>query len=158
MTTLPADDPLATALTTAIHTGDTDRLRQLLHDHSDLATRINGRSPLHIATDWPGHFPNVANTIAVLVDAGAKVNARSQGSHTETPLHWAASSDNVEALDALLDAGADNDAHRRRDARPPRSREDLLPRCHKRRSERGFLGRLPRRSTAVRRTPPRPRR
>lgn len=65
---------------------------------------------MHIATDWPGHFPNVANTIAVLVDAGAEVNARFQGSHSETPLHWAASSDDVEALDALLDAGADIDA------------------------------------------------
>ncbi len=111
MTTLPADDPLATALTTTIHTGDTDRLRQLLHDHPEIATaRINGRSPLHIATDWPGHFPDVANTIVALVDAGADVNARFQGSHTETPLHWAASSDDVEALDALLDAGADIDA------------------------------------------------
>ncbi|SDN32115.1 Ankyrin repeat-containing protein [Lentzea albidocapillata subsp. violacea] len=111
MTTPSADDSLATALTTAIHTGDTDGLRQHLRDRPALATaRINGRSPLHIATDWPGHFPNVANTIAVLVDAGAEVNARFQGSHSETPLHWAASSDDVEALDALLDAGADIDA------------------------------------------------
>ena len=39
--------------------------------------------------------------------AGADVNARFTGPHTETPLHWAASSDDVEALDALLDAGAD---------------------------------------------------
>lgn len=111
MTTLPADNPLATALTTAIHTGDTDGLRQLLRDHPDLATaRIGGRSTLHIATDWPGNFPNVANTIAVLVDGGAEVNARFRGSHSETPLHWAASSDDVEALDALLDAGADINA------------------------------------------------
>jgi ankyrin repeat protein len=29
------------------------------------------------------------------------------GSHSETALHWAASSDDVEALDALLDFGAD---------------------------------------------------
>ena len=38
---------------------------------------------------------------------GADVNARFTGPHGETPLHWAASSDDIEALDALLDAGAD---------------------------------------------------
>jgi len=46
----------------------------------------------------------------VLVAAGADVNARFTGPHSETPLHWAASSDDVEALDALLDAGADIEA------------------------------------------------
>jgi hypothetical protein len=108
---LPADDPRAEALTAAIRTGDTDALRQLLRDHPELAAaRIDGRSPLHIATDWPGHFPNVADTVGVLVDAGADVNARFVGSHRETPLHWAASSGDVEALDALLDAGADIEA------------------------------------------------
>ncbi len=34
------------------------------------------------------------------------MNARSEGANEQTPLHWAASSDDVEALDALLDAGA----------------------------------------------------
>ncbi len=34
------------------------------------------------------------------------MNARSDGANEQTPLHWAASSDDVEALDALLDAGA----------------------------------------------------
>ena len=64
------------------------------------------RTLLHVATDWPGHFPNGAATIAALVEAGADVNARFTGPHTETPLHWAASSDDVAVLDALLDAGA----------------------------------------------------
>ncbi|MFI6096526.1 ankyrin repeat domain-containing protein [Lentzea sp. NPDC051213] len=111
MMALTADDELAMALTNAIRTGDADGLRDLLRDRPDLVTaRIDGRSPLHIATDWPGHFPHVATTIAVLVESGAEVNARFRGTHTETPLHWAASSDDVEALDALLDAGADIDA------------------------------------------------
>jgi ankyrin repeat protein len=45
-----------------------------------------------------------------LAAAGADVDARFSGAHGETPLHWAASSDDVDALDALLDAGADIDA------------------------------------------------
>jgi uncharacterized protein len=48
--------------------------------------------------------------VATLVNAGADVNARFSGPHTETPLHWAASNDDVEVLDALLDAGADIEA------------------------------------------------
>jgi ankyrin repeat protein len=68
------------------------------------------RSLLHVVTDWPGHFPNGAAIVHALVDAGADVNARFTGPHTETPLHWAASSDDVEVLDALLDAGADIEA------------------------------------------------
>jgi ankyrin repeat protein len=68
------------------------------------------RTLLHAATDWPGHFPRVGESIAALVEAGADPDARFAGPHRETPLHWAASSDDVEALDALLDAGADIEA------------------------------------------------
>ena len=92
----------------AVHAGDVAALAQLLREDPWLATtRIGGRTLLHVATDWPGHFPNVRATIGALVEAGADVNARFEGAHSETPLHWAASSDDVEALDALLDAGAD---------------------------------------------------
>ncbi len=65
------------------------------------------RSLLHVATDWPGHYPDVATSIGVLVAAGTDVDARFRGPHEETPLHWAASSDDVDALHALLDNGAD---------------------------------------------------
>jgi ankyrin repeat protein len=68
------------------------------------------RTLLHVVTDWPGHYPNGPDTVAALVEAGADVNARFTGPHTETPLHWAASSDDVAVLDALLDAGAEIDA------------------------------------------------
>jgi len=61
-------------------------------------------------TDWPGHVPEAGAKIRALVAAGAEVDARFTGPHAETPLHWAASSDDVEALDALLDAGADIEA------------------------------------------------
>lgn len=118
MTTLHTGDPLAIAVVEAIRTGDLPALKKLLDEHPDLATVRLGddgacdmaRSLLHVATDWPGHYPGCAATIALLVAAGADVNARFTGPHTETPLHWAASADDVEALDALLDAGADIDA------------------------------------------------
>ncbi len=118
MTTIETEDPLAVAAVEAIHEGDLPRLKRLLVDNPELATARLGdddrdgmsRTLLHVATDWPGHFPNGAATVAVLVEAGADVNARFRGPHTETPLHWAASSNDVEVLDALLDAGADIEA------------------------------------------------
>jgi uncharacterized protein len=115
---LHTDQPLAVAVVEAIRTGDVAELKRLLAEHSGLATaRIccddkpgSARTLLHIATDWPGGFPNGPAVIAALVEAGADVNARFVGGHEETPLHWAASSNDVAAIDALLDAGADIEA------------------------------------------------
>jgi uncharacterized protein len=114
---LRANAPLARRVTEVIRTGDADEVRELLAAHPLLAaTRIvdsrdrASRTLLHVVTDWPGHVPDAAAKIAALVVAGADVNARCIGPHSETPLHWAASSDDVEALDALLDAGADIEA------------------------------------------------
>jgi ankyrin repeat protein len=115
---LETDEPLALATVTAIQTGDVPALTRLLADHPGLArVRLGGDEPggmsrtlLHVVTDWPGHYPNGPATVAALVSAGADVNARFTGPHTETPLHWAASSDDVPVLDALLDAGADIEA------------------------------------------------
>ena len=118
MTTIPTDDPLAVAVGGAIRSGDVAALRRLLAEHAGLATTRLGedapdgesRTLLHVVSDWPGHFPHGAATVAALVEAGADVDARFHGPHNETPLHWAASSDDVAVLDALLDAGADIDA------------------------------------------------
>src|SRR5258706_748376 len=111
------EDPLAIAAVEAIHTGNVQELKRLLAKNPDLSRARLGtsqcgtsRTLLHVATDWPGHFPNGAATVVALIEAGADVNARFTGPHTETPLHWAASSDDVEALDALIDAGADIEA------------------------------------------------
>lgn len=115
-----ADEPLAQAFVTAIHAGEVASLKRLLHEHPgsgrawliETGESCGGqqRSWLHVATDWPGHFPNVTRTIEVLAGAGSNVNARFAGPNTETPLHWAASSNDIAALDALLDAGADVNA------------------------------------------------
>ena len=111
-----ADDPRAIAATVAVQAGDLDGLDRLLNENPWLATARIGdwnchRTLLHAATDWPGHFPNGPTVVERLITAGADVNAHSKfSSHTETPLHWAASSDDVDVLDALLDAGADTEA------------------------------------------------
>jgi ankyrin repeat protein len=119
---LRRDEPIGRATVDAIHQGNVDALKHLVHQHSGLASaRIGGepgtchadkmsRTLLHVATDWPGHFPNVPATVALLIDAGADVNARFIGPHTETPLHWAASSDDIDVIDVLLDRGADIEA------------------------------------------------
>jgi ankyrin repeat protein len=101
-----------TAAIEAIHNGDVDRLKDLLREDQSLITaRVDGaRTLLHVATDWPGHFPNGAVTVKILIEAGADVDAPFIGRHQETPLHWAASSDDVEVLDTLLDHGANIEA------------------------------------------------
>jgi ketosteroid isomerase-like protein len=114
---LNPDTPLARKVTEAIRTGGAAAVEQLLREQPALArarlgdpARGQSRTLLHVVTDWPGNVPEAAAKVAALVAAGADVNARFTGQHSETPLHWAASSDDVEALDALLDAGADIEA------------------------------------------------
>ena len=109
------DDQAAVEATTAVQAGDLAALERLLAARPGLATARIGeagcsRTLLHAATDWPGHFPDGPAVIARLVAAGADVGARFEGGHEETPLHWAASSNDVAVVDALLDAGADIEA------------------------------------------------
>jgi len=121
MLTLEAFDPLAIATRLAIQDGQVATLAQLLAENPELAAaRIAdprgcdppgaARSLLHVATDWPGHYPNGPQVVAVLIESGADVNARFGLGRGETPLHWAASSDDVEVLEVLLAHGADIEA------------------------------------------------
>jgi ankyrin repeat protein len=118
MLTLRNNEPLTTSTVEAIRTGDLEALQRLLDENPFLSTarfendKGNGvsRTLLHFATDWPGHFPNGVAVIATLIAAGADPNASYMEPHSETPLHWAASSNDVEVLDALIDAGADIEA------------------------------------------------
>jgi uncharacterized protein len=91
--TIDPKDPLAVAVVEAIRTGDLAGLGRLLDTHPGLATARIGsdgpdgttRSLLHVATDWPGHVPGGPATVALLVSAGAEVDARfGGGSHDET--------------------------------------------------------------------------
>lgn len=119
MDVIDEDQPQAAAVTEAIRAGAVEVLTTRLSIQPGLAqARILdgegvGRTLLHVATDWPGHWPNVARTIHALVDAGADVDApvtHPDGRSPETALHWAASADDVVALDALLDRGANIEA------------------------------------------------
>jgi uncharacterized protein len=81
--TIGTEDPLAVAVVEAIRRGELPTLRRLLAEHPGLATARLGdddpagmsRTLLHVATDWPGHFPNGAATVALLVEAGADIEA-----------------------------------------------------------------------------------
>lgn len=114
MPRLRSDDPLAAELTAALKAGEAERLGTLLASHPELAGCVvedakgGGRSPLHLFADWPGHNPNAAEIVRILAAAGADLDAPAAAMwHRETPLHWAASNDDVALIDALLDAGAD---------------------------------------------------
>ena len=113
---LPHGDPVAIGLTRAIHGGELDALRRLVDERPELATvhmigrkGLEGgwRTPLHAATDWPGYFPAAPAAVALLLDAGADPNDDTGGDSPETPLHWAASTDDVDVAVVLVDRGAD---------------------------------------------------
>jgi hypothetical protein len=111
------DNPLAVAVVSAIRQGDVDAVGSLVREHSGLASarirdaRGGTRSLLHVVTDWPGYFPDGPEIVRLLIDAGADPNAAVTGMwHAETPLHWAASSDDSEVAVALIDGGADIEA------------------------------------------------
>lgn len=109
-------DPRAQDAENAIRTGDVASLNTLLKTYPELSSCYIGdateaRSLLHILADWPGNRPNSCETARTLITAGADVNASFIGkAHSETPLHWAASNNDVALIDTLLDHGADIDA------------------------------------------------
>jgi uncharacterized protein len=118
--TLRWNEPLAVEATAAVQRGQADRLRRLLGKHPGLARvwivkdgeSAGARTLLHLFADWPGHRRNPRDIVTVLAEAGADLDASPEGQNGpgETPLHWAASNDDVELVDALLDAGANIEA------------------------------------------------
>jgi len=104
---------VADAVVAAIHSGDIAKLRQLLAQHPGLAAELARRG--HEVERWPDWIWLAGAVCGILVDkqrgtleAGADPNARQPGE--ETPLHWAASSDDRHVAAALVDAGADINA------------------------------------------------
>jgi uncharacterized protein len=116
---IPSGSQVAIELVVAVHAGDVETVRRLLRDDPALApARLvgkdgSGSTPLHLVTDWPGYFPNGPEIVRLLIGAGADPNALTagrggdMGPGAETPLHYAASSDDVDVAEALIDGGAD---------------------------------------------------
>jgi ankyrin repeat protein len=110
---IPQHDPMAMELRLAVRGGDLETVGRLLAGHPGLArARFAGRNEgtrtlLHFVADWPGYFPNGTEMVRLMVAAGADPSAPATGGDAETPLHWAASSDDVDVAAALIDAGAD---------------------------------------------------
>ena len=116
---IPGDDQVAAGLRLAVHAGDAAAVRRLLRGHPALAmARLGSKdsgtaTPLHLVTDWPGYFPNGPQVVRLLLGAGADPNAltagrgaETSGPGDETPLHYAASSDDADVAEALIDGGA----------------------------------------------------
>jgi len=109
---MTVDSEAAAALVAAIHSGDVDAVKRLVTDTPELASSPLGgplktRTALHVVCDWPGYFPGGPLIVRILIGAGADPNYRDHMPRSETPLHWAASSDDVDVAAALIDGGAD---------------------------------------------------
>ena len=107
---ITADSARGQELKRVIAGGEVEALRAMLDAEPALArARVAGpgrerRTLLHVATDWPGHFPRVAETITLLMERGADADAPMEGGNApERPLHGAASSNDVAAIDGLGD-------------------------------------------------------
>src|SRR5882724_10433317 len=105
-------DPVAMELVQVIRAGDTETLGRLLAEHPGLAAESiaderGSTTPLLVAADWPGYFPNGPTVVGILIDAGADPNRTTGGDTPESPLHYAASSDDSDVAEALISGGAD---------------------------------------------------
>ena len=114
---LRAGGPLARKVTDVIHSGDAAALTALLGEHPALAgarigdpERGQSRTLLHVLHRLARTLPRRARQGRLRWSPPGPTSTRASPAASETPLHWAASSDDVEALDALLDAGADIEA------------------------------------------------
>lgn len=89
----------------ASKSGDAGQVSSLLANDKSLvkARDKDGSTPLHCAA-WKGHL----QVVAVLLKAGADVNAQNENDHWgTTPLHAAAHANQAAIAQLLIDHGAD---------------------------------------------------
>ncbi|MDA8027034.1 MAG: ankyrin repeat domain-containing protein [Actinomycetota bacterium] len=106
----------AISLVIALKAGDLTTVRALFEMSAALSnvrligdngSRESWRTPLHVITDWPGFFDNAPEMAKLIMEAGGNPNIDCGGSMPETPLHYLASSDDVDVARVLIDGGAD---------------------------------------------------
>ncbi|HET9647984.1 MAG TPA: ankyrin repeat domain-containing protein [Microlunatus sp.] len=110
--TAEARDAAADAAVAAVRAGDLAGLMRALDARPDLVggrvPGYGGRTLLHVVADWPGYWPHGPEVVRLLIEVGADPNVRrDDDDHGESPLHWAASNDDIDVAEALLDGGAD---------------------------------------------------
>lgn len=111
-TTSDEQDHVGLELALAVRAGDLVDVERMLGRDPGLAAapiRVLGlRTPLQVVTDWPGYFPKGPQMVHLLAAAGADPNVNgNRDPADEVPLHWAASSDDVDVAAALIEVGAD---------------------------------------------------
>jgi ankyrin repeat protein len=120
---IPDNDQAAVDMRAAVRTGDVGAIESMLRADPALArARLGSResgsgTPLHMVAGWPGYFPNGPQIVQLLIAAGADLDARTTargssepGPGSETPLHYAASNDDLDVAEAMIDGGADLEA------------------------------------------------
>lgn len=96
----------------AVKNGNVEELARLLQERPELAhaRSLKGRTLLHHACDWPGHFPRIIETGRLLIASGADIHARAGNpDNGETSLQWTVSSNDVAMAELLIDSGASVD-------------------------------------------------
>jgi ankyrin repeat protein len=117
---ISSDADVAVDMRAAVRAGDVGAIQSVLRDDPALAkVRLGAKTTgsetlLHVVAGWPGYYPNGPQIVRLLIGAGADPNALTTrrgstkpGPGSETPLHWAASNDDLDVAEALIDGGAD---------------------------------------------------
>lgn len=97
------------AATEAIKTGNVSALSRLLREHPQLpyVRGPGSKTCLNLVSDWPGRWHRRLESAALLIDAGANVNARMGDPATgETTLQGAVSCYDAALTDLLVEAGS----------------------------------------------------